>query len=298
VVGVNRTYLVGENRVACTAAPEDHAYLRDFYPETVEPATVTIRVEQVDGVWEAVLDDDLRLPYPGRAAVDALRLAARAHWLATLPAGSVLLPAAGLRVSGVDFVLVGKPKSGKTTLLLDAVLRHHATALAYDALVLDVERGVGHHVPSIMNARHDTIAALPGAHELLSGHELALGGAPGERYYRPGAFPVPTSFRTSRRPVLVFLDGFAPDDEAGLGELTPDEAAARLRDLVAVWGGYDDVDRVGTARARAAAAARTVVDGFTSHTLRHHGCPVIVTDGSGTPCRHSWKQLLTMSTDR
>jgi hypothetical protein len=294
---MKRAYLVGDDRIEFTATPADHAYLADFYPETAAPATVAIHAEQLDGVWTAVVDGRLRLPYPGRSAVDALRLAARARWLATLPTGAALLPAAAFRVSGIDVLLLGKPKSGKTTLLLDAVIGHGATALAYDALVLDAD-GLGRHVPSIMNARHDTIAGVPGAHELLAGHELAIGGASGERYYRPGAFPVPTTFRTGRRSALVFLEGFAPDDDARLTELAPDDAEARLRDLVAAWGGYDDVDRIGAMRSRTAATARSVVDRFTSYALRHHGCPVTITDGAGTPCRRRWQQLLTMSTDR
>lgn len=299
-----RTHLVGGESVAFTAALRAHAYLSRFHPDTAEPATATVHAAcGPAGDWAAVIDDGVELAYPGRTAVDAMRLGARARWLAGLPPGQVVLPAAAFRSGDLDVVLTGPPKSGKTSLLLDALLAHGATALAYDALVVDAVAGAGAHVPAIMNVRRDTVTNLPGADRLLADHELDIGGSSaGERYYGPGAFPVPRSFRLggARRPVLLFLDGFARDGAAGLTALAPDAARTRLGDLVAAWRGYDDIDRAVAAlpgdgppmRLRAVAAVPAVLGRVAAYSLTHHGCPAAAL--RAVVCRQRWDQLVGM----
>jgi hypothetical protein len=309
-----RVYLVGGEPVAFRAANEEHRYLRRFYPEADagQPATVLVSVDRAGGPGGcAIVDDGSRavsVPYPDRSPADALRLVARSRWLGRLSAGQLVLHGVALEIGGTTVLVVGRAHSGKTTLLLDALIGHGAKALAYDSLLIDLDRGMGRHVPSIMNVRRLTLSSVGGAPALLAHHELNLDGtAVGERYYAPGAFCVPPSFALpSERAVLVLSRGFATDARARLARISPADAAAGLSEVLEAWGGWTDIARVArllrvagpSTRELSLRLAHRLATGG-GYALSHHGCPAaLLTAATGeraTPCRRWWDTSWTSS---
>lgn len=301
-----RCYRFGGHSVVLRATESQHEYLARFYPPAPgrEPAAA-LWLAGSDGAGpRAVIEENGRrvlVRYSDRAPVDALRLAARSRWLATLPPDRLLLHATALRWTDQVVIVVGLPHSGKTTLLMDGLLAHGATALAYDSLLIDLAARIGECVPAIMNVRHRTLARVPGAAAMLAGHELALdGSARSERYYAPGGFPLPDTFALPPgRTTVLASRGFAGSGPAVLAPLSPGATAARLSDLLSPWGGYADVDRVATLlglpgptprerHLRSAPRLAALADGL---ALSHHGCPAPVLSRLGrrvTPCRERW----------
>jgi hypothetical protein len=309
-----RLYLVGGEPVAFRAANEEHRYLRRFYPEADagQPASVLVSADRAGGPGGcAIVDDGCRavsVPYPGRSPADALRLVARSRWLGRLSVGQLVLHGVALGIAGTIVLVVGRAHSGKTTLLLDALIAHGAKALAYDSLLVDLDRGTGRHVPSIMNVRYLTLASVGGAPALLADHELDLDGtAVAERYYAPGAFCVPSSFAIpAERAVLVLSRGFATDARARLARISPADAAAGVSDVLEAWGGWTDIARVArllrvagpSARELSLRLAHRLATGG-GYAFSHHGCPAallsVATGERATPCRHRWDTRWTPS---
>jgi len=302
-----RGYLVGGEPVAFRAAGEEHRYLRRFYPEAGagQPAAVLVSAGRAGGPGGCAIVDDGRravpVPYPGRSPVDALRLVARSRWLGRLPPGHLVVHGVALEVAGTTVLVAGRAHSGKTTLLLDALIAHGAQVLAYDSLLIDLDRGTGRHVPSIMNVRYLTLSSVAGAAALLASHELGLdGSAVAERYYAPGAFRVPSSFAIpAERAVLVVSRGFAAGARARLARLSPAGAAAGLGGVLEAWGGWTDIERVArllgvagpSARELSLRLARRLATGG-GYAFSHHGCPAALLAAAAgeiaTPCRHRW----------
>jgi hypothetical protein len=299
-------YLVGGETVAFRATRREHRYLRRFYRQAGgQRAAVLLAVGQADGHGsQAIVDDGRRavpVPYPGRNPVDALRLAARSRWLARLPEGQMIMHGVAARIGGTILLVAGRAHSGKTTLLLDALIAHGATALAYDYLIVDANQGTGRNVPCIMNVRFLTLASVAGAAALLADHELELDGAVlAERYYAPGALRVPPSFAMpAERTAVVLSRGFAVGAPARLARISPADAAAGLSDVIRAWGGWADIDRVARLLAIAGPSSRerslrlahrlATANGY---AFWHHGCPgPLITIAGGepaAPCRDRW----------
>jgi hypothetical protein len=290
-----RGYGVAGRVVVVDAARPVHNYVARFFGPVAGTAGagLAIRVRRagarasgVDYFLAGQRSGELRVPIAEESV--AVRKIIRA-WDLTRPdeVRRGILHAAAFVSDSRTFAVLGPPQTGKTTLLLDAVLTHRFVGLANDALAVDDsgEPRVA-NVPSVIGVRPDTLRCFAEPLRALTRHQAPTTGPrdDGSRYYYPDCLlPALAGWRpvTGRRTTVVAIARFArPGEPASVTPVAPQRVCATAAAELAAWPLGREVDQLaaglgGVPWQVVAARSMAVLDRLLANVilveLVHHG---------------------------
>jgi hypothetical protein len=246
------------------------------------------------------------LTVPGMDDTVAARKLLRA-WRVTRDedSGVGLLHAAAFRHSEGTVVLLGPPHAGKTTLLLDAVLRHGVAGQANDALAVALPppgaglRARSANLPSIVGIRELTARTFATELRAASGHRAGWAPRAGTTdYFYPEPFLGPPRGWQPldlNHGVVLALTRFAPHGTpAEVRPAGPDQVRQAVRQTLDSWPLRADIEPMaatvdGLSWSRLTDRSMRLLDRLITHArlveFDHHGCagPLITHPASSRP---------------